>query len=630
MAIMRRSLAALAALLAVGAGTTSASGATPAEQRLAERYAPIVALKTQRELCRSGEGFRPVLVDLVLGREDVSLFRGTGSRYERLLRSPGAKDLSGRDAEHYVDLPGHPVTGRCGYQRWFARIGAQAPSAVYAHVAREEGNPNRLALQYWLYYVYNDFNDKHESDWEMIQLHFDASSVAEALRSEPVEVFYSQHRGAGYSRWDGGALERVGKRPVTYVGAGSHANYFRSSLWLGRNTSEDLGCDDATGPSTRVRPRVVVVPTRVDSRRSELAWLTYRGHWGQREAGINNGPTGPNAKEQWTRPFSWAETVTRDPSFAVGGAEVTGLGASEVFCSGVTATSELLDAFYASRGLVLAAVGLLLALLGASMLATRWRPAPLRPLEQRRSAGQIVRVSLRVFRLDWRTLVLVSLLVLPLALAAVAAAHALLGVGVVGQLVDLIGRDAHLTVHVDVLLTIAIQVGALAVAVAATTIVVHSLRLDQRRLDVGESYIVVARRATPLAGVLLRVAGIPLLLTLTVVGIPVAVWYLGRTAVAVPACIIERLGARSSIRRSVDLVHGNLGRASVLIALVVMLALLVGPLVGAVLLLGLGISPLLANGLGALVTAALMPLVGIVVTLLFLDLRSRHAPSGVA
>jgi hypothetical protein len=32
-----------------------------------------------------------------------------------------------------------------------------------------------------------------EGDWEMIQLDFDASTAAEALRQEPVEVGYSQH-----------------------------------------------------------------------------------------------------------------------------------------------------------------------------------------------------------------------------------------------------------------------------------------------------------------------------------------------------------------------------------------------------------------------------------------------------
>jgi hypothetical protein len=620
---LRASWVVVAAVTAAFA-SANARAATPAEQRLADRYAPIVALKKQREPCRAGEGFRPVLVDLVLGRDDVSLFRGAGRAYRRLQRAPEVEDLPAVGLDYFLDLPGNPITDRCAYQRWFRRIGATAPSAVYAHVATEKGVPDRLALQYWLYYVYNDFNDKHESDWEMIQLEFDASSVEEALRRRPVEVLYSQHEGAGATAWEGGALEKVGTHPVTFPGAGSHANYFHRGLWLGRDTSADLGCDDATGPSTRVRPQVVVLPTRVDARTPELAWLRFEGRWGQREQGVNNGPTGPGAKPQWARPFTWADSVKRDPGFAVGRSEFLGLDASEVFCSGVTGASDLMDAFYASRPAALGAAALLLALLATAGLATRWRPAPLRPLEQRRSAGQIVRVSLAVYRLDWRTLLLVSGLVFPFAVAAVAVSHVLLGLGRVEDLVDAIGREARLTMHVDVLLTVAIQVAVLALAVAATTLAVYSLRLGGRGVGTRDAYAVIEHRAAPLAGVLLRVAGIPLALTLTVFGIPVAIWYLGRTAVAVPACVIERLGAGDSIRRSTSLVSGNLGRVTLLAGLTAAVGLLAGPLLGAALLIGTGLSPLAANGIGALVGAALMPLVGIVLTLLFLDLRSRR------
>ena len=34
--------------------------------------------------------------------------------------------------------------------------------------------PGKLAVQYWFYYTFNDFTDKHESDWEMAQVDFDA------------------------------------------------------------------------------------------------------------------------------------------------------------------------------------------------------------------------------------------------------------------------------------------------------------------------------------------------------------------------------------------------------------------------------------------------------------------------
>jgi hypothetical protein len=612
-----------AAVVAAAVACADAQAAPSPEQQLASRYSPVVALKKQRELCGKGEAYRPVLVDVVLGRKDVSLFNGAKG-YRRLRRAPTAADLSAGPFEHYVDLPGHPVTGRCSYQHWFKRIGASAPNAVYAHVAKEPGHTGRLALQYWLYYVFNDYNDKHESDWEQIQLHFDADTVEEALQRPPVEVLYSQHEGAERAGWTDDKLEKVGgTHVVTYPGAGSHANYYRNALWLGRSADQGLGCDDSTGPSTRVTPRAVVLPTRGEATTGPLAWTTFEGHWGQRERGFNDGPLGPNAKLQWEQPFTWAENVERDRSFTVPGSARGGLDASDVFCSGVTAASELIDAIYASRWVAVAVIGLLVALLVLSVALTRWRPATLRPLEQRRAAGQILRVSFRVYRLGWRTLFAVGALVLPLAFLSALLAHALLNLGPGRDLVDALGRETLLAVHLHLFVLAAIEVAALGLAVAATAVAVSSLRLGAERVGTMGAYQRSVHHARPLAGVLLRVAGIPLFLATTIIGLPLAVWYLGRTAVAVPACVIEDLDSRAAIRRSKQLVGRHFWRVSTLTTFIVAAALLVGPFVGALVLLRTEIPVLPANLIGVVVSAAVMPLVGITVTLLFLDLRAR-------
>ena len=612
-----------AAVVAAAVACADAQAAPWPEQQLASRYSPVVALKKQTELCGKGEAYRPVLVDVVLGRNDVSLFDGSEGKYRRLRRAPTAADLSSSPLEHYVDLPGHPVTGRCSYQRWFKRIGDKAPNAVYAHVAKEPGHTGRLALQYWLYYVFNDYNDKHESDWEQIQLHFDADTVEEALQRPPVEVLYSQHEGAERAGWTDDKLEKVGgTHVVTYPGAGSHANYYRNALWLGRSADQGLGCDDSTGPSTRVTPRPVVVPTR-GATTPELAWITFEGHWGQRERGFNDGPLGPNAKLQWEQPFTWAESAERDRSFTVPGSAHGGLDASDVFCSGVTTASELIDGIYASRWVAVAVIGLLVALLVLSVALTRWRPAPLRPLEQRRAAGQILRVSFRVYRLDWRTLFVVGALVLPFIFLAALSAHALLNLGPGQDFVDALGRKTLLTVHLNGLVLATIEIAALGLAVAATAVAVSSLRLGAERVGTMGAFQHALYHARPLAGVLLRVAGIPLFLATTIIGLPFAIWYLGRTLVAVPACVIEDLDSRAAIRRSKQLVGRHFWRVSALTTFIVAAALLVGPFVGAFVLLRTEIPVFSANLIGLLVSAAVMPLVGITVTLLFLDLRAR-------
>ena len=107
--------------------------------------------------------------------------------------TPPTSSRSGRRAadlvglyEYHLDFPGDALDPGCTYERWARRLTAGSAPAVYAHVATEPGTPGKLALQYWLFYAFNDFNNLHEGDWEMIQLVFDAGDAREALAQEPV------------------------------------------------------------------------------------------------------------------------------------------------------------------------------------------------------------------------------------------------------------------------------------------------------------------------------------------------------------------------------------------------------------------------------------------------------------
>ena len=71
----------------------------------------------------------------------------------------------------------------CDYERWSRRLAAGSEPTVYAHVATEAGDPGQLALQYWFFYAFNDFNNTHEGDWEMIQLVFDADDARRGSRA---------------------------------------------------------------------------------------------------------------------------------------------------------------------------------------------------------------------------------------------------------------------------------------------------------------------------------------------------------------------------------------------------------------------------------------------------------------
>src|SRR3954447_6381841 len=155
------------------ADTSSGSAA----QQLADRYRPIVMLRSYPEVCGdTGEPFVPMRVDPILGNPEVAL-RQVGNGDAVITWAPTAKDLSGMGSGTYVDLPGDALSPGCIYARDSARATPLAESAVYAHVATQADKPGYLAVQYWLFWYYNDWNNKHESDWEFIQVLFKADTV---------------------------------------------------------------------------------------------------------------------------------------------------------------------------------------------------------------------------------------------------------------------------------------------------------------------------------------------------------------------------------------------------------------------------------------------------------------------
>src|SRR5690606_13569996 len=59
---------------------------------LAERYAPVLAVKPHPEVCGGGEPYAPAAVESVLGHPDVTLVGPDGER----IAAPTASDLHGR------------------------------------------------------------------------------------------------------------------------------------------------------------------------------------------------------------------------------------------------------------------------------------------------------------------------------------------------------------------------------------------------------------------------------------------------------------------------------------------------------------------------------------------------------
>ena len=111
-------------------------------------------------------------------------------------------------------------------------------------------------MQYWFYYYFNQFNDLHESDWEGIQLVFDADTPVQALAEQPSTIVLFQHAGGEHADWTDGRVQKQGTHPVVYAAAGSHATYYESRLYLGNGSNgSGVGCDNTTKPLIAVRPR---------------------------------------------------------------------------------------------------------------------------------------------------------------------------------------------------------------------------------------------------------------------------------------------------------------------------------------------------------------------------------------
>jgi hypothetical protein len=237
-------------------GAYAGARADDAEQALADRFAPVVRLVHQDVECGPGEPYQPSDVALVLGDQSVAL-RGPWAGDDMIRAGPTAEDLSEGLFGYHLDYPGNPLEAGCDYEGWARTTGAGSPPTTYAHVATQVAVDDRLALQYWFFYPFNDYTNKHEGDWEMIQLVFAAADATQALDQAPLEVGYSQHEGLEVARWDDPKLEIVdGSHPVVNAAAGSHANYYDSALYLGTSAEQGFGCDDTRGsPSFPASPQ---------------------------------------------------------------------------------------------------------------------------------------------------------------------------------------------------------------------------------------------------------------------------------------------------------------------------------------------------------------------------------------
>ena len=124
-------------------------------------------------------------------------------------------------------------------------------------------------------------------------------------------------------------------------------------------------------------------------------------------------------KTQWTAPIEWSEGW-RDRSYAVPTGGVFGTGATDLFCSGVAKGSKALVQLLQNPVPLLLALAAILGLVVFVVVRATWTPsAPLR-LARRRTWGQILSASARMYVSRARLVLGIGLVLIPLAFAITA------------------------------------------------------------------------------------------------------------------------------------------------------------------------------------------------------------------
>ncbi|MCK5054889.1 MAG: PrsW family intramembrane metalloprotease [Anaerolineales bacterium] len=285
------------------------------DMALATMYAPVLYF-------HPAELFRPqsvaVMVNTAILREARESWLDTN-----LLSNVSISDLINfTDPDYMLDVWIGDV-GSSDYKNYTAHrlyyenvLSPQAggpPIVAYAHVVRDE-EPGVITLQYWLFYYYNDWFNKHEGDWEMVE-------VILTEGNQPEWVVLSQHHGGTRRSWEDALIEE-GTHPAVFVALGSHANYFWGDevYWNGASVGNvQVSIMDRTGTFGRVLPEILCIPDesmiKADPVRWQgFEWIAYGGRWGELAPHADfSGPYGPAQKGTlWQKPYAWGMSQPLD------------------------------------------------------------------------------------------------------------------------------------------------------------------------------------------------------------------------------------------------------------------------------------------------------------------------------
>jgi hypothetical protein len=158
--------------------------------------------------------------------------------------------------------------------------------------------------------------------------------------------------------------------------------------------------------------------------------------------------------------------------------------------------------------------------------------------------------------------------------------------------------------------------------IAATAAALRDMERGETPALVSD-YRIVLSRAVDILRARARAYVIALLLAFTVIGIPWAIRKLVDTTFIEHAALLDDMDHRSAPDQSARVVKGRRWWTLTLGALLVAIGLLLGPVVAVLLLFFTDTTPALANIISSLIYVALVPYVGIAMTLAYYELRER-------
>ncbi|WP_285500884.1 hypothetical protein [Actinokineospora sp. NBRC 105648] len=206
---------------------------------------------------RLGEdgGYRHRAYPVPVGTQTPSCDHEAGIEYDTTDDVPAVRSSQG----FYLDLDDDARSGD-------STLGAPA------YWERHEDGSGLVAFVYWFFYGYNDYNNKHEGDWER---------VAVQVRGEqPVAVTFWKHEEPTCTV-DWADLDVDDGHPTVLAAKGAHGSYPTAGMF-----NHPGGVDITT------KGRLWRAWSQVRAADAE-PWWGYRGMWG--EAGMKNfrGPRGP-------------------------------------------------------------------------------------------------------------------------------------------------------------------------------------------------------------------------------------------------------------------------------------------------------------------------------------------------